>query len=47
MCRRQLSGNPTPQDLWNMVSTSMCEERWHNWVDHARRNKNGVIGGDS
>ena len=25
----------------------MREERGHNWVTHARRNKNGVIGGDN
>ena len=42
-----LSGNATYQDLWNVVSTSMCEERRHNWVGHARRNKNGAIGGDN
>jgi len=47
LIQNHMSGNATYQDLWNVVSISMCEERRHNWVGHARRNKNGVIGGDN
>jgi hypothetical protein len=33
--------------LWEMVSTFMCEERGHGWVNHALRNQNAVIGWDN
>jgi hypothetical protein len=37
----------TYQDSWEMVSTFTCEELGHNGINHARCNKDGVIGGDN